>query len=297
LRFNCSRLALLSILRSWPGILHFCGPANKAGLKAVVEVLYLKQLEVRKAVLDLLYELLGLPQPEWTDELSVALGAVDPSEPQSSWRLNEGFVAAEGRFILPHLAKTTPSITDMHLALLLYCFLECGLLGAIVEVIATSDTFISVRATVLLGELMHLIQILLPPECCNVSPALPSLLEYATHGKPQAIKAVNGLQQLQKLLKARPASYSLHLDFILRSGGNIKFSSKNSKKSRHKLKTLKFKWQQLVSKDGDDVIKETAVLLNKDAYTWNWNLIRIVLKVSSSKSSTPFDRLRFRGNL
>jgi hypothetical protein len=199
----------------------------------------------QKAVLDLLYELLGLPQPEWTDELSVALGAVDPSEPQSSWRLNEGFVAAEGRFILPHLAKTTPSITDMHLALLLYCFLECGLLGAIVEVIATSDTFISVRATVLLGELMHLIQILLPPECCNVSPALPSLLEYATHGKPQAIKAVNGLQQLQKLLKARPASYSLHLDFILRSGGNIKFSSKNSKKSRHKLKTLKFKWQQV----------------------------------------------------
>ncbi|KAJ3642860.1 hypothetical protein Zmor_025609 [Zophobas morio] len=283
LRFNCSRLALLSILRSWPGILHFCGPANKAGLRAVVEVLYLNQLEVRKAVLDLLYELLGLPQPEWTDEFSVALSAVDPSEPQSSWRLNEGFVAAEGRSILPHLAKTTPSITDMHLALLLYSFLECGLLGAIVEVIATSDTFISVRATVLLGELLHLIQVLLPPECCNISPALPSLLEYATCGNPQAVKAVNGLQQLQKLLRMRPASYSLYLDFIMRSGGNVKFASKNNKKSRHKLKTLKVKLQQLVGKDGDDVIKETGVLINKDAYTWNWNLIRIVLKGESVK--------------
>lgn len=96
-----------------------------------------------------------MPQPEWTDELFVALSAVDPAEPQASWRLNEGFVAAEGRSILPHLAKTSPSISDMHLALLLYCFLENGLLGALSEVIATSDTFISVRATVLLGMLRN----------------------------------------------------------------------------------------------------------------------------------------------
>lgn len=34
----------------------------------------------QKAILDLLYELVGLPQPEWTDEISVALGAVDPSD-------------------------------------------------------------------------------------------------------------------------------------------------------------------------------------------------------------------------
>lgn len=62
-------------------------------------------LALQKAVLDLLYDLLGIPLPEWTDELSVALDAVDPSHPQDSWRLNEGFIAAEGRSVLPHLAK------------------------------------------------------------------------------------------------------------------------------------------------------------------------------------------------
>lgn len=110
------------------------------------------QFFLQKAVLDLLYELLGMPQPEWTDEFVVALNAVDPSHQQDSWSLNEGFVAAEGRSILPHLAKTVPSISDMHLSLLLYCFLENGLLGALSDVIATSDTFISVRTTVLLGK-------------------------------------------------------------------------------------------------------------------------------------------------
>lgn len=37
---------------------------------------------------------------------------------------------------------------------------------------------------------------------------------------------------------------------------------------------------KLVLKDGDDVIKETGVLLSNDAFTWDWNLIKILLKVN-----------------
>lgn len=221
LRFNCSRLALLSVLRSWPGLLHFC--TRGGGLQAIVQVLYLNQLEVRKAVLDLLYELLGLPQPDWTDEYAVALNAVDPSDPQDCWRLGEGFIVAEARAIMPHLARCTPNIADIHLAVLLYVFLEVGLLGALVEVIVSSDTFISVRATVLLGELLHLMHVLLPPECCDVSPALPGLLARAPHhqGHHQALAAVTALNQLHALLKRRPASSSLFLDHILRAGRRL----------------------------------------------------------------------------
>ncbi|KAL3268353.1 hypothetical protein HHI36_007469 [Cryptolaemus montrouzieri] len=282
LRFNCSRLAMLSILRSWPGLLHFCNPNNKSGLKSIVDILYLNQLEVRKAVLDLLYELLGLPQPEWTDELSVALSAVNPSEPQVSWRLNEGFVVAEGQSVLPHLAKATPQITDMHLAVLLYCFHNNGLIGALVEVIATSDTFISVRATVLLGELLRLIQIILPPECCNTSPALPTLLEYATKNTPQAIGAVTALVQFHKLLKKKPASNSLYLDYILKSGNNLRFSlKKNRLISYRRSRSIKAKIHQFVANTGSDIIKETGVLVHKDPLQWNWNLVRIIVKGES----------------
>ncbi|CAH0555004.1 unnamed protein product [Brassicogethes aeneus] len=292
LRLNCSRMALLSVLRSWSGILHFCNPRDQTGFKAVVDVLYLDQLEVRKAVLDLLYELLGLPQPEWSDELSVALGAVDPCEPQASWRLNEGFVAAEGKSVLPHLSKTTPSLTEMHLSLLLYCFLENGLLGALSEVIATSDTFISVRATVLLGELLRLIQVLLPPDCCNVSPSLPLLLDYAVGNVPQAIGAVTALQQLHKLMKKRPASYSLYLDFILKSSTNSADSLKpNRPPSRQKLTSgLKSKIHQLqyVLRDNEDSVKDTGVLLSTDPFTWNWDLVGILLR---GENNFKFDLL------
>lgn len=51
LRFTCSRLALLSVLRSWAGIIEFCDPNRPSGLKAIVDVLYLNQLEVRVSCL------------------------------------------------------------------------------------------------------------------------------------------------------------------------------------------------------------------------------------------------------
>lgn len=106
LRYTSCRLALLSVLRSWTGTIEFCDPSKPSGLKAIVDALYLNQLEVRvsylllffkilnsfthfqKAILDLLYELLGLPQPALTDDYAAALQAVDPSDLQVSYYFN-----------------------------------------------------------------------------------------------------------------------------------------------------------------------------------------------------------------
>ena len=106
--------------------------------------------------------------PAWTDEYSVALAAVDPSDYQDSWRLAEGFVAMEGRSVLPSLASRVPNLCEIHLAFLLYCFVENGLLNALVEVIVTSDTFISVRSTILLAKLLQMIHQLLKSHICRV---------------------------------------------------------------------------------------------------------------------------------
>ncbi|XP_053602519.1 rapamycin-insensitive companion of mTOR [Plodia interpunctella] len=348
MRFTCSRLALLCVLRSWPGLLHFCHPRSPGGLRALVSALCLHRLEVRKAILDLLYELVGLPQPEWTDEISVALDAVDPSDFQDSWRLNDGFVAAEGIAILPHLSATGPDITEIHLALLLQCFLEAGLLDGLAEVIVTSDTFISVRATVLLGQLLHLIHLFLPPQICSITPALPSLMSQASEGKPQALAAVAALRRLHAMLEARPASSSLFLDHIIQyCSGAFRDSLEDDTKSRkekdnanmakpketlHKESSIEFlnesdnenepkrhsvgsradvanrnvgvlvksksvssrtsaavnkvtksaKFFNLFEKDSDNLIRCTLVMQNKDGNTWDWEIIRTILKENDS---------------
>ncbi|KAK3927944.1 Rapamycin-insensitive companion of mTOR [Frankliniella fusca] len=355
LRLYSSHVALLSILRSWPGLLQFCNPAGNSGLQALVDVLYLKQLEVRKAVLDLLYDLLGIPLPEWTDELSVALDAVDPSHPQDSWRLSEGFVAAEGRSVLSHLAKFRPNIVVNHLSALLQAFLNAGLLAAIVEVIVAEDTFLSVRATILLGQLLHMIHVLLPPECCNITPPLPSLMWYAVGASPldhppstaqhkssakqtyqkilasvqpaltvtkanqqQAQASVAAMNQLHRLLKRRPAPASLFLAQILNSSSrfhaearkaareesqssdttgnqsrNTSVKSGGSRRRRRFSESVlsiasrgrysKSKLQQMLAKESEDALKESLVLTNKDGFSWNWEIVRSILK---SKSDT-----------
>ncbi|XP_053970556.1 rapamycin-insensitive companion of mTOR isoform X1 [Hylaeus volcanicus] len=270
-RFAASKLALLSILRSYPGVLHFCRPDDNSGLKAIADILYVEQLEVRRAVLELLYELLNLPLPTWTDEPDVALAAVDPSRTRDSWKLSEGFVAAEGKYILPSLSSRCPNITEIHLALLVYVLLECGLHYALAETIVSSDTFISVRAAVLLGALLHLAHSLLPPEACDLTPPLPNLLEHASAGKHQALAAVTILERMHIMMRRRPAPASLFLDKILQAGTWLRptIPRRQRTSGRH--------WLRRESPT-TPLLKDAQVLSSKDALAWNWPVVRSILR-------------------
>lgn len=180
LRLECAKQALLTVLRSWSGILHVMSCRI---LEDLVRVLLPCHLETRvisiascrpqsispfivfydclqKAMLDFFYTLLRLPLPEWTDEFTVALLATDPSRVQDAWKLQDGYVAQEGKCLLPYISKSRPNLVLNHMALLVYCLIEARLVPTLVEVIVTSDTFISVRATILLGN-KETIQLLL----------------------------------------------------------------------------------------------------------------------------------------
>ncbi|XP_063978549.1 rapamycin-insensitive companion of mTOR [Diachasmimorpha longicaudata] len=270
-RFSASKQALLSVLRSYTGIMSFCNPHDHSGLKAIADILYVEQLEVRGAVLELLYELLGLPLPTWTDEPDVALAAVDPSRPRDNWRLSEGFVTAEGRSILPPLASHCPNITELHLALLVYIFLECGLHRALAETIVTSDTFISVRAAVLLGALLHLAHSLLPPDVCDLTPPLPNLLEHASVGRHQALAAVAILGRMHSMMRRRPVPSSLFLDRILQAGTWMTPCLPRRQRTSSKI------WLRRDSPT-TPLLKDAQILSTKDPHAWNWPVIRAILR-------------------
>jgi len=65
------------------------------------------------------------------------------------------------------------------MALIVSCFIQRGLLEALVEVIVTGDTFICVRGTVLLGELLSLVDRFIPLECYDPSQFIPTLMNYS----------------------------------------------------------------------------------------------------------------------
>lgn len=56
-------------------------------------------------MLSALYEVFGLAAPDWTDDMSVALDAVDPHRWQTHYSLGDGFIATEALGLYPHLAR------------------------------------------------------------------------------------------------------------------------------------------------------------------------------------------------
>ena len=115
--------------------------------------------------------------------------------------VGEGFTVAEGYDILPHLAKSRPNLVESHTALLLSAYLKAGLPSALIEVIVTGDTVLSVRAAVLLGQFLHLVSLLLPHEISSVQLCLPQLTRYVDTSQPdycsqkstKALAAVTGM--------------------------------------------------------------------------------------------------------
>ena len=110
------------------------------------------------------HEILNLRAPD-ASNFGDALKVADPSTFKASWKLADGFVASEGLDILPNIAKSRPNLVENHLSLILHCLLTCDLPNVLVKVIVdTEETSLSVSATVLLGELLHLANLLLPRE-------------------------------------------------------------------------------------------------------------------------------------
>ncbi|GAB0209149.1 rapamycin-insensitive companion of mTOR-like [Grus japonensis] len=154
-RFLASKMGIVAAFRSWAGIISLCKPGN-SGIQSLIGVLCIPNMEIRQGLLEVLYDIFRLPLPVVAEEFIEALLSVDPSRFQDCWRLSDGFVAAEAKTILPHRARSRPDLMDNYLALVLSAFITNGLLEGLVEVITSSDDHVSVRATILLGELLHM---------------------------------------------------------------------------------------------------------------------------------------------
>ena len=172
--------------------------------------------------------MLNLRAPANGSTFSEALKVADPTTFKDAWKLADGFVASEGLDILPHISKSRPNLVENHMSLVLHCLLKCDLPNVLVKVItATEENSLSVSATVLLGELLHLANLLLPREVNVISHCLPGLLKEVSSLDPpkatRAQEAVAALQKLHAIKKRGPKASSLFLDQILANSGLYRY--------------------------------------------------------------------------
>uniref|UniRef100_A0A672YKK6 RPTOR independent companion of MTOR, complex 2 a n=1 Tax=Sphaeramia orbicularis TaxID=375764 RepID=A0A672YKK6_9TELE len=254
-RFLSSRMAIVAAFRSWSGIINLCKAGN-SGIQSLIGLLCIPNMEVRKGLLEVLYEIFRLPVPIVTQDFMEGLLSVDPARFQDTWRLSDGFVAAEAKVILPHRARSRPDLMDNYLAFVLSAFITNGLLEGLVEVVTSSDDQLAVRATILLGELLHMANTILPHSHSHHLHCLPTLINMAAsfdipqEKRLRASAAVNNLKRFHEKKKRGLKPHSLYLDHIIR----------------------KSQFQTYLK------IRDSHILNHKQNLEWNWLLIATILK-------------------
>ncbi|XP_044520205.1 rapamycin-insensitive companion of mTOR isoform X3 [Gracilinanus agilis] len=271
-------MGIVATFRSWAGIISLCKPGN-SGIQSLIGVLCIPNMEIRRGLLEVLYDIFRLPLPVVTEEFIEALLSVDPSRFQDCWRLSDGFVAAEAKTILPHRARSRPDLMDNYLALVLSAFITNGLLEGLVEVITSSDDHVSIRATILLGELLHMANTILPHSHSHHLHCLPTLMNMAAsfdiskEKRLRASAALNCLKRFHEMKKRGPKPYSLHLDHIVQ-----KAMATHQKRDQY----LRVQKDIFVLKDTEEALmtnlRDSQVLHHKENLEWNWNLIGTILK-------------------
>ncbi|XP_040276883.1 rapamycin-insensitive companion of mTOR isoform X2 [Bufo bufo] len=277
-RFQASKLGIVAAFRSWAGIISLCKPGN-SGIQSLIGVLCIPNMEIRRGLLEVLYEIFRLPLPVVTKDFIEALLSVDPGRFQEAWRLSDEFVAAEAKTILPHRARSRPDLIDNYLALVLSAFITNGLLEGLVEVITSSDDDVSVRATIILGELLHMANTILPHSHSHHLHCLPTLMNMAAsfdiskEKRLRASAALNCLKRFHEMKKRGPKPFSLYLDHIVQ-----KANATHQKRDQH----LRVQKDIFILKDTEDALvmnlRDSLVLNHKENLDWNWNLIGTILK-------------------
>ncbi|XP_030624261.1 rapamycin-insensitive companion of mTOR [Chanos chanos] len=277
-RFLASKMSIVASFRSWSGIINLCKSDN-SGIQSLIGLLCIPNMEVRRGLLEVMYDIFRLPIPVATPDFIEALTSVDPSRFQDTWRLSDGFVASEAKIILPHRARSRPDLMDNYLALVLSAFISSGLLEGLVEVITSSNDSISVRATILLGELLHMANTILPHSHSHHLHCLPTLMNMAAsfdipqEKRMRASAAVNYLKRFHEKKKRGPKPNSLYLDHIIRKSMATHYC-----RDQH----LRPQRDIFIIKDTEDALmmhlRESHILHHKQNLDWNWILIGTILK-------------------
>ncbi|KAJ7987125.1 hypothetical protein DPEC_G00335510 [Dallia pectoralis] len=277
-RFLASKMAIVASFRSWSGIINLCKTGN-SGIQSLIGLLCIPNMEVRKGLLEVMFDIFRLPVPVATNDFIEALISVDPSRFQDSWRLSDGFVASEAKVLLPHRARSRSDLMDNYLALVLSAFIKSGLLEGLVEVITTSEDNHSVRATILLGELLHMANNILPQSHSHHLHCLPTLINKAAsfdipkEKRLRASAAVNCLKRFHEKKKRGPKPHSLYLEHIVRKS-----------KASHDCKEQHFRPQRdiFVIKDAEEALmtnlRDSHILNHKENLDWDWVLIATILE-------------------
>lgn len=217
-------------------------------IQSIIETLYMPNQDV----LDLFFDLLNLPTPSQCDDFDTALMAcsiipertnlrsssissspltlalastsvIPASMFQEEWQIYDGFVASEGKSLIPPVGQCRNNLYNSYMSLLLYSLVSYGIIEALETAIIRMDSAeSSIKASLLLGEILNMSSYLLPTSINGKCQSLPILMSTASssdsslHERTFATSALAFLNKVQTIRKQKPKYCSMYLEQLVK---------------------------------------------------------------------------------
>nr|XP_026694309.1 rapamycin-insensitive companion of mTOR isoform X2 [Ciona intestinalis] len=288
MRFAASKMAIVSLLRTWDGLFHIVKSRDMIG--SLVNAIRIPYNNIRRGIFAVLCDLFYFNEPTWTEDFETALKAAAPGSFRDNWRHSEGFVVAETKSLLPVHSSSRPDLVNSHLAILLSSFVQSGLLQALSSVAVSSDAQSAISSTILLGSLLHLNSRLLPHKDVSTNQwLLPDLLKNTGTNLEENLRinlAVKRLGEVHAMLTSPPNTYSLYLNQLQYNVKQTKREPSSQPRSRTSsgtsLDTTPTSFSLIrrnrslnIIRDHSEeltllALKNTKVLTTKEKEDWDW---------------------------
>ncbi|KAI0697900.1 Rapamycin-insensitive companion of mTOR, N-term-domain-containing protein [Cytidiella melzeri] len=268
---------IVSMLRTWSGLMYFCAH-DKLALRTLVDGLRIPTLPTRDMILDMFFDLFNIKPPEWHQAFldGRRLTMYRRARPKDSQRTAD----------ISLNKHDTLKLTDQFVALLILVFNAAGLMDALTSMLeetssseAPTGSSISRKATLLMAEVLQTANKVLPLSIAAKIQALPGVFNLAAdyeHGEHRivgtstlsAIDTYNRHRTRQQVTTpkdvSRPRANSIE-DAVRRGQRQVE-------QARIKL------GMQMDDRGFQALLLDSQVLATKDQTKWNFDILQDLIE-------------------
>lgn len=153
-RLSSSSLAIVSLLRTWSGIIYLC-VENKFALKSLVDSLRLHHQATREVLLDMFFDIFLVEMPKWYPDFVASSNRVSSNYEDIGGSVFNSLVRL-------HAGNRRMNMMSQYQSIIFLAFVDVGLVEVLMEVIQDENVNIATRAAILVGELRELSSELIP---------------------------------------------------------------------------------------------------------------------------------------
>ena len=247
---------ILSIARTWPGLFTIT-PIFEEFMCALKRPFP----EIQRTVLDIIYDLFLIRQPESLNSFESALSSVIDQKQNIEWSISEDWIANEAYQVLPPHHIERPDLVRIYQATVLALMLKVDpKLDSITHVAINGNEQEAILAAILIGEVLHLINKFNLISEQHIAHIQPLLVEAVTENRGYGEASSHCISKLLNHRRSQYPTISFHLRLI-------KDHVQLYKEYTNDLSIVSEDRQQ------NNFLEETKVLSTDDFLLWNWKKI------------------------